>query len=549
MSGGQPLKDGREAYRARAWSDAFESLSRADEFDPLGAADLELLATSAFMVGRDGDFVAALERAHEAHLEAGETLAAFRSAFWIGINLATRRDMAGAGGWFGRSRRLVERAGSDCVESGYLLIPVLLQHEGEGEWEQAAAVAATAAQIAERFGDRDLLALAMHEQGFAITKQGRIREGLALIDEAMVAVTAGKLSPIVTGLVYCSVIAYCQELHELRRAQQWTAALTRWCDEQPQMVAYSGQCLVHRAEILQLHGAWSDALNQARLAGRRFAEETDRPPGASREGAAFYRQGEVQRLRGEHDRAEESFLAASRCGWEPQPGLALLRLAQRDLASASAAIRRAVDETIDPLARAALLPALVEVMVAAGDADAASDAARELEQLAEAHENDFLSAAATHARGAIEIASGEAKRALSPLRRSAVLWRELDAPYELGRVRELTGLACRALGDDETAELELGAAAEIFQRLEATPDLSRVDSLRRTAVAGNAHGLTPRESEVLRLICSGKTNKELAVELVLSERTVERHVSNIFAKLGVPTRSAATAFAYEHGLL
>ncbi|MEO8092074.1 MAG: LuxR C-terminal-related transcriptional regulator [bacterium] len=526
--------------------DAFESLSRADRLDPLGVADLELLATSAYMVGRDGEFVAVLERAHEAHLGMGKTLGAVRCAFWIGINLATRGEMAGAGGWFGRGRRLVERAGNDCVESGYLLIPKLLEHEGEGEWETAAEIAADAAEIADRFGDRDLLALALHEQGFAITKQDRVREGLALIDEAMVAVTTGELSPIVTGLVYCNVIAYCQELYEFGRAQLWTTALTGWCDDQPQMVAYSGQCLVHRAEVLQRRGAWSDALEQARLAGRRFAEETDRPVIASRQGAVLYRQGEVHRLKGEYERAQEFFRAASRCGWEPQPGLALLRLGQRDPHAASAAIRRAVDETTDPFHRAGLLPAFVEVMLDAGDPDAATDARRELERLAEAHGNVFLSATATHARGATDLAAGDARSALRSLRRSSALWQELEAPYELGRGRELAGLACRALGDEETAELELGAAAEIFERLGATPDLLRVDALRRPATTGTVHGLTPRESEVLRLVCSGKTNKEVAAELVLSERTVERHVSNIFVKLGVSSRSAATAFAYEH---
>ena len=547
--GAGELERGREAYRSRDWADAFELLSRADQLNPLEASDLEALATSAYMIGRNGEFVSALERAHEAHLKAGETPDAIRCAFWIGINLATRRDMSGAGGWFGRGSRLVDRIGSDCVESGYLLIPTLLQHEGAGEWENAAAVAAEAAQIADRFGDRDLLALAMHEQGFATTKRGRIREGLALIDEAMVAVTSGEVSPIVTGLVYCNVLTYCQELYELRRAQQWTTALTRWCDDQPQMVAYSGQCLVHRAEVLQLRGAWNEALDQARLAGRRFAEETDRPTAASREGAVAYRQGEVRRLRGEYEGAEQSFLEASRCGWEPQPGLALLRLGQGDLDSATAALHRALDETVDPLARAGLLPALVEVMVAAGDPGAVSGACLELEQIAETHHNDLLSAMATLARGMTDLAGGDAREALRALRRSSVLWQELDAPYELGRVRELTGLACRALGDEGTAELELGAAAEAFERLGARPDLTRVASLRRGPASRENHGLTQRELEVLGLVCAGKTNKEVAADLVLSERTVERHLSNIFAKLRVPSRSAATAFAYEHGLL
>ena len=232
------LERGRESYARRAWMDAYKSLSRADQAAPLGAEDLELLATSAFMLGRDDDCLSSLERAHHAYLDAGEAMRAVRCAFWVGINLALRGEMGRATGWLGRAQRLVEREEGDCVERGYLLVPVMLRHEATGDWEAAYAAAADAAEIGERFGDADLLALAIHEQGCALIQQGRVEEGLGLLDEAMVAVTAGELSPIVTGIVYCSVIMGCQEVYALRRAQEWTAALTRWCEEQPEMVGF-----------------------------------------------------------------------------------------------------------------------------------------------------------------------------------------------------------------------------------------------------------------------------------------------------------------------
>jgi DNA-binding CsgD family transcriptional regulator len=453
--------------------------------------------------------------------------------------------MGGASGWFGRGQRLLEREDRDCVEQGYLLIPVLLQHVGAGDAEAAYATAADAAEIGERFGDADLLALAMHEQGHALVRQGRVEEGLRLLDETMVAVTAGELSPIVTGLVYCNVIAFCQEVYEVRRAREWTAALTRWCEHQPDMVAHTGLCLLHRAEIMELNGAWRDALEEARRAGERFAQGTNQTAA----GQASYRQGEVHRLRGEFAAAEEAYGEASRCGWEPQPGLALLRLAQGNAAAAAAAIRRVVGETDEPLKLARLLPAYVEIMLAEGGTQEARGACRRLEELSEGHEGGMRAAQVAQVRGAVELVEGDARAALVALRHAWQGWQELDAPYEAARARVLLGLACRALGDDDAAALELAAARGVFAELGAAPDLARVELLAPSAAASDAHGLTPRELEVLRLVAAGATNKGIAAELVLSERTVDRHVSNIFAKLRLSSRSAATAYAYEHQLV
>jgi DNA-binding NarL/FixJ family response regulator len=532
------LERGRDAYARRAWVEAYESLCRAHGDEPLDPNDIELLATSTFMLGRDDESVTWLERAHQRFLDEEQTLRAVRCAAWIVLNLAIRGEIGPATGWLGRAQRLVAAEG-ECAERGYLLLPGVFQQEAAGDFAAAAAIAGEAVDLAERYGDRDLFALAVHAQGYMSIKNGEVREGLALLDESMVAVTADELSPIVTGIVYCGVILACQEVFEVRRAREWTRALAGWWSLQPDMVAFTGRCLVHRAEIMQLDGSWRDALVEARRAGERFVET-----GNSAAGLACYRQGELLRLRGEFPAAETAYREASTHGWEPQPGLAQLRLAQGQTEAAVAAIRRAESEATAPLERVRLLPAYVEIMLAAGDVDAARRACNELEDIAGRYESAMLAAIVDHARGAVHLAADEPRDALVALRKAASAWQALDAPYEIARTRVLVGEACRRLGDEEAAVLERDAAREIFERLGATPDLAGFG-----APAASGHGLSPRELEVLRLVAAGKTNREIASSLVISEHTVARHVQNIFAKLGISSRAAATAFAFEHHLV
>jgi DNA-binding CsgD family transcriptional regulator len=541
------LERGRRAHERREWRSASESLTRADAQEPLETEDLWRLAVSAYLIGREAVFVSALDRAHRLHEAAGEAPAAARCAFWIGLHLADRGEIAQASGWFGRSSRLLDRAGGDHVERAYLLIPAGHQRFAAGDYEGAARIAVDAAGSAQRFGDRDLLALALHMQGRALVAEGRVEEGLALLDEAMVGVATGELWPPVTGLIYCSVIGACRSVYAIGRAREWTDALSDWCEGQPDMVAYAGECRVYRSELLQLHGDWRDAMAEAQRASERLSDR-----GGPAAALALYQQGEVHRLLGEFAAAEEAYRAASRAGREPQPGLALLRLAQGDDAAADAAIRRALAETGDPLRRARLLPAHIEILVAVGDVDDARRACAELKEIADRYGSAALGTMVAHARGAVALGAGDPASALPHLRAASREWQALGAPYEAARARLLLGHACRELGDDEGATLEIEAARAAFRRLGATPEVARLGPLavgRGRDGGGREHGLTPRELQVLALVATGKTNRAIAEQLFISEKTVARHLSNIFTKLGLSSRAAATAYAYENDLV
>jgi DNA-binding CsgD family transcriptional regulator len=537
------LDRARQSYRLRAWADAYDAFLRAEQSAPLAASDLDQLATVAYLLGRDAEYLKALERAHLAYLEAGEFLCAARSAFWLGFRSVFRGEAGQASGWFGQAQRLLEREADQSVEHGYVLIAVAEELLSAAQSEPAYAAAASAAAIGERFDDPDLAAMARHQQARARLQQSRLKEGIALFDETMVLVVAGRLSPMVMGLMYCSVVRHCQKVYALDRACEWTTALAKWCDEQPEMVAFSGVCRVHRAEVLQLHGAWREAVAEAQRACERA--RNDQQAAA----AALYQLGEMYRLQGQFAPAEKAYRAASERGFEPQPGFALLRLAQGHPETGAVAIRSAMKLTTHPWQRARLLPACIEISLACGEFQDAKVACSELEKLARDFDSAALSAMAAQGRGSVELAEDDPSAALLSLRPAAEAWKKINAPYLLAAVRVLMGLSYRALGDEESAELELHAARTVFAELGATSDLRRVDQLVPRVLADRSHGLTARELEVLRLIASGLTNRAIAGMLFVSERTVDRHVSNIFLKMEVSSRAAATAYAYEHKLL
>lgn len=545
MTAADSLQRARDAFSRCGWTDAYALLAAADQEAPLQPEDLERLAAAAYLIGRDPESADIWTRAHQAFLSVGAIERAARCAYWLAFALMQHGERARAAAWVTRARQLLEHGHEDCVEYGYVLLPIALQRLFGGDAAGAYDTFCRAAEIGDRFGDRDLMALTRHSRGRVLIRMGQIREGVSLLDDAMVAVDAGEVSPLVVGNVYCSVIEGCLEVFDLRRAQEWTAALTRWCESQPDLVPYRGQCLVRRAEVLQLHGAWPEALEAARQACERLVRPSTQPAS----GAAFYQCGELHRLRGEFAEAEEAYRHASRYGRTPQPGLALLRLAQGRTESAATAIRLAVDEAQSTETRSRLLPAYVEIMLAAGDIQAARAAAEELASVAGDLDASLLNAVAAQARGAVLLADADARAALPMLRQAWTAWQEVEAPYEAARVRVLIGLASRTLGDADAAEMEFDAARWIFQQLGASSDLTRVEGLSRAAEPRTTGGLSAREIQVLRQVAAGKTNRQIAAELFISERTVERHLSNIFNKLDLPSRAAATAYAYEHQLL
>ena len=540
-----PLHRGRNAYERQAWSEAYAALADADRTSPLDADDLDRLATAASLIGLEEASAAARTRAFQLFLDRGDQRRAAASALWRVVSIAdSKQRQAEIGGWLARAERLLAGEAEVSVERGFLLCLGGHRKIGEGDIAGARADFVEAAAIGERFRDADLTALARHAEGRAMLWQQQTAAGFARLDEVMVAVTSGEVGPLVTGIVYCSVLSACHDVFDLRRAHEWTDAMRTWCAAHPDMVPFRGACLVRRSELLQLHGAWDDAVTEARRACEHLAASDP-----SESAAAFYQQAELCRVRGEYAGAEEAYRQASRAGRRPQPGLALLRLVQGDLAAADAAIRSALHETKNPRARAQVLHAAVEILLAVGDHAAARAASGELDDLARRTDALVLRAAAAHAAGAVALAAGAPREGVAHLSEALELWREVAAPYEMARVRTLIGSAYAALGDEEGARMELDAALEVFEQLGARPSVEGVGAVLTKNAPAPSGGLTGREVEVLRQIAAGKTNRAIAAELSISEKTVARHISNIFTKLDLPSRSAATAYAYEHKLL
>jgi DNA-binding CsgD family transcriptional regulator len=524
------------------WDTEFAELSSRDRQTPLDLSDLERLAIAAYLTGREAESVEILTRAHNAALEVGLLRQAARMAFWIGFVLNNTSERTLAAGWFQRGRRLLDDSGDDCVERGFLMMPQALERVAAGDVAGAAAAFTAVEAVGRKFGDRDLMGLGRMGCGRALIAQGRRAEGAALLDEVMVAVTADELSPIITGIVYCSVISACFEVADVRRAQAWTDSLNDWCAAQPGLVPYRGECLVHRADLLRLRGRWPEALDAARRAYD--ALTSAKRPGR---GTAAYTVGELHRLHGDISSAEEAYRRAGELGRSPHPGLALLRLAQGRKDDARSAITRVLLEQTRGRQRIDVLAAAVEILLASDDRTGARAAADELDAIARTTESPWLRAMSLQADGAVQLADGHAESALVPLREAVTIWQELDAPYEGARATVLAGLTCRQLGDHDGAQMEFDAAARIFRDVGAVADLARVEALQ-AAPAATPGGLTSREVEVLRLIASGKSNRAIAEALDISEKTVARHVSNIFTKLDLPSRAAATAYAFTHGL-
>lgn len=539
----EDLVRGREAFERRDWAAAYARLAEADAEQPLPAQALAMWATAAQLLGRTDACLRVLQRAFAQHVDADEVERAVRCSFWLGLTHMLAGDMAVAGGWWGRGWRLLEELEAETAERGYLLVPQGMRQVMTGQAVAAAETAAEVEQLGRRFKDADLVAMGMHTRGRALLYQDRVPDGAALMDEALVGVSAGEVSPVIAGMVYCSTIEACQEISDFDRARQWTKVLTRWCDEQPDLVPYTGQCALHRGQLMRLQGALPDAIEELLLASHRYAVS-----GAIHaSGLAVYERGQVHRMRGEYDAAEAAYKEASGYGCDPQPGLALLRLAQGRTDPAVAAARRLLGETADVVRRSKVLGACTEVLLAAGDVDAAREAAVELSDIALRFGCTALLAEAASCRAAVSLADGEAVSALPELRAAWRHWYDLGARYEAARTRLELARACLAAGDEDSARIEIEAAAVGLAELDAGPLLAEAEALLDQG--RRPDGLTAREVEVLRLVAVGKSNPAIAAELFLSEKTVSRHLSNIFVKIDVASRTAAAAYAFEHRLV
>ena len=534
------LTSGREAFDRQAWGEAYKLLTAADRAAPLGPPDLERLGLVTHLLGKSAESLEVLGRTHQAYLAAGNPIRAARAAFWLGFELVNRGDVAQGGGWLARARRLIDEARTECAEQGYLLLPDAIRATREDP-ATALGLFQRVHQIGTRFHEPDLTTFALLGQGRALLRQGETRRGMALLDEAMVGVVAGEVTPPVVGAMFCSLLDACHEVFDMRRAHEWTTALTAWCAAQPEVVLYRGQCAVRRAELMRLHGEWQDALAET----VRAREWLSDPPGQQGLVAAVYHEAEIQRLQGRFADAEALYRQVSALGRTPHPGLALLRLAQGQLDAAATGISAALDETREPRPRTLMLAAQVEIALANDDTKHARRAADELSRIAAQLDVPYVHALAAQAKGALLLADGKAQAGLGLLRTACGAWTELGAPYEAARVRVLIARAERKAGDPDTADLEIAAARDVFRRLGATAD---ANALEPATPGSDDSGLTGREVEVLRLVASGKTNRAIATALAISEKTVARHVSNIFLKLGIKSRTAAAAYAFQHEL-
>ena len=509
------------------------------------AEELERLATTAYLMGRDEESEEFRVRAHRAFLERGDGERAARSAFWLAFGMLQRGASAPASGWLTRAERILDEAQLDSVVRGYLLTPVAVQRVVTGDPAGADVAFSEAAQIAKRFGDRDLASLACHGRGRALIRLGNIAQGVTLLDEAMVAVIADDVTPIVAGDIYCSVLEACQEIFDLRRAYEWTTSFARWCAAQSDLVRYRGECLLYRAEVMQLRGQWTDAMRDARDASGLLT-----PMHHPMAGAAFYRVGEIHRLKGEFTKAEVAYTQANEHGRNPQPGLSLLRHAQGRVEDAAVSIRAVLRETRARARRAQALIAAVEIFLAAGEHENAKSAAAELGDMARALDAPLLRAASAHAEGAVLLAHDDLTGASALLRQACDTWRELGMGYEEAHTLLLMADICTRCGDPDGCHLHADAARRLFTQLNAASCLARLaDQASAPPARGRIGALSKRELQVLRLIAAGKTNRQAAEALFISERTVARHVSNIFDKLGVSTRAGATAWAYQRNLV
>jgi DNA-binding CsgD family transcriptional regulator len=523
------------------WNARFDQLSAEAAAGTLSPQGFDQLGLAAWFVGLTDESVHAWDAAHRAHLAAGDVDAAIRSVFWIGFTLSEGGDGIRAGAWMARLFELWQSGGAGSDSEPIVETCRSVAAFSRGNLEESAALAGEGIRLARAARDRDIEVLATMSLGRALVGLGRVEVGFEQMDRVMLMISSHDVGDHVAGPAYCAVIASCLARWDIERARVWTRDLSVWCDAQQGLKPFRGECSVMRAVVLRIGGEWGEA-------ERTLTDVAAHEPRPETRENAIYGLAELHRLAGRRPEAEAAYRLAGELGREVQPGFGLLRRDGRDLNAARSGIARALDAAAEPSRRADLLAAQVELEVDGGDLDVAAAAVDELERLATALDTAYLHAQADRARGILFISQDDARSALTPLRRSWSAWRGLDAPYEAAITRVQLGRAARAQGDEEGAQLEFDAARSVLSELGAAPDLARLERIATAGTASAIGGLTQRECEVVRLIARGLSNRAIANQLFLSERTVARHVSNILAKLALPNRAAVTAFAFEHGM-
>lgn len=536
------LRHARSDFERGEWVGALEVWDGMDA-SSISADDLCSAGTAAILLGRHDVAMQSFQRAFERYLAAGNVPAAVRRAFHLTMVLLLRGETSGGLGWLARGQRLAAALPDGDLERGYLAFAQMFAHITTGRVDEAQRCAVAAADAARRHEDRDLLALGLCSQGRIAIYSERVGEGLALLDEAMLEVTGGGLDPVITGQIYCTAIEGCQEIADYSRVTQWTRALDAWCSAQPGLVAFVGQCSLHRGQIFRAYGAWDEALDEFAAAIERYR----RAGSQAAIGLAAAERGDLLRLRGDAAGADDAYRLAADHGHDPQPGLALLWLMRGELQPAVAAARRVLAESPTSVARSRVLPGVIEILVAGGDLTGARAAADELQTIATSFGTEPLLAQAATCAGVVQLSDGDPAGALPYLRKARAGCARLEMPYAAGVVALATARALLAMGDEQSAARDLQVARAAFERVGARVDLGRVDEL--LGRPARPQGLSEREIEILQLVASGRSNAQIATALVLSEHTVARHLSNIFTKIGVANRTAAAAFAFDHGLL
>jgi DNA-binding CsgD family transcriptional regulator len=530
------LERARAAYAACQWDEAYDGFASVVAGDAVSTEDLAAQADAAWWLGRTDESLDLYEAVYRRSADRGEPSAA-RLAVETGFLWLVRGEETVASGWFARADRLL-RDRPEGVEHGYLQHLAVLELLETGRFEDAASLARRICELGRRHDDATLCALAQVLEGVAAVRGGDLDSGLAAIDEAMLAVRSGAVDRSWAGNLYCQLMSLFLELADLQRARAWTEATERWCRQHSHAAMFTGICRVHRAQLLHLEGALQDAERSAAQACRDLADMN-----VDAVAAAHYELGELRRRRGDLAGAERSYVRAHELGRDPQPGMALVRLAQGRPTAARRAVEAALTATDQPLRRVPLLTAQTTIADHLGDAEQAGRAADELFTIAERFASPGLVAAARQAAGTARLLAGEADRALPLLREAQGRWRDLDVRGEAATVQLAVARALDAVGDADSAERERSLATEVLTGLGIVTSTGQSGGRRDTA------GLTPREREVLALVATGDTNAGIASRLVLSERTVERHLSNVFRKLGVSSRTEAARFAFVNGLV